>query len=932
MSYGRMDFTMAELSHERITDTFILRPITEEMESEVLPNDSLYALDSVQDDNLNLFIAAVGSDPTGALRALKDGAHANAKSRIMRISALHVCASHGDEKTLQILLSAGADPNAADKLGRTPLHLAASAGSEVCVQKLLEAGAVPNVFYHVNTLMFKKTKPTPEKDPVPSVTLENLGLNIIRENVYHAVHCRFQAERYIECKFNNYNVNYVPFQLPSPECWGRTPLHQAVRANSPRCARALLERGARVDPKDERGSTPLMLAGEGFIFKEEQDMNNYEELVDALLEYGADPNLTNEGSGWTPLHRAVYLYSTKTTKLLLKHGADPGICSASSGHRTSLHLAATRAASSIIEAILDSELDESARQRLVNKPDINGHTALHLAANVGSQYCVSLLMEAGGDLGATTNHGLSALDEVLLYVPRPAQCLARIFDSRIRPTSSATVEEKTFAVLLDFCPLAPHGTSNQTGVMKALLEAGAATDDIRRLLLSHPLVEAFIVLKWRRLRLFFYFLVAAYVSFAISLSAYTTLIYCDIELSKFVLQGIEISRKVLLFSTTVVLLNVLGQCAALPKYYLKQFEMWVNLITAIASIVIAAYSGFDVNTEETETRIRGIESLNENYNWLVHVTSYTILLSWAELMLLIGRFPTWGSHALLFYAVFKNVLKVLLAFSCLILGFSLSFFVQFRKQEPESFGDPWKAFVRTIVMMMGEFEYLDLFKKDGKDSVSYLHITSRVIFLGFVVLASIVLVNLMVGLAVSDTQALRSEGEARRLLKQAEFVAHLERGVSAVISTKWLPQCLIDGLHRRRAIPPRVTVRPSDSAVAPAHNAGHHLPRRLLDDLVTIALSKRTEERTPIGYPEKELYRSDDLLPRNFHLTQVLENISRDISEIKELLDARNYAPSALRTRKWSSTIVPSRRFSDLVQEVTGAKKIMKNLNLTGKD
>lgn len=52
-------------------------------------------------------------------------------------------------------------------------------------------------------------------------------------------------------------------QLPVPECWGRTPLHQAVKAGQPACVRLLLHAGAKVDMRDERGLVPLLLAGAG---------------------------------------------------------------------------------------------------------------------------------------------------------------------------------------------------------------------------------------------------------------------------------------------------------------------------------------------------------------------------------------------------------------------------------------------------------------------------------------------------------------------------------------------------------------------------------------------------------------------------------------------------------------------------------------------
>jgi transient receptor potential cation channel subfamily A protein 1 len=83
------------------------------------------------------------------------------------------------------------------------------------------------------------------------------------------------------------------------------------------------------------------------------------------------------------------------------------------------------------------------------------------------------------------------------------------------------------------------------------------------------------------------------------------------------------------------------------------------------------------------------------------------------------------------------------------MGFAISFCVQFH--ESAQFRNLWWSIVKTVVMMMGEYEYADLFPEDEKMQLR-LKGTSRVIFLAFVLLSSIVLMNLMVGLAVSDIQ------------------------------------------------------------------------------------------------------------------------------------------------------------------------------------
>lgn len=143
-------------------------------------------------------------------------------------------------------------------------------------------------------------------------------------------------------------------------------------------------------------------------------------------------------------------------------------------------------------------------------------------------------------------------------------------------------------------------------------------------------------------------------------------------------------------------------------------------------------------------------------------------------------------------------------------------------------------------MMMGEFEYADLFAdSDPGEIPSRLQTTPRVIFLLFIILASIVLMNLMVGLAVSDIQGLQQEGHARRLEKQAEFLRQLEKVISyKAISARWFPAFIRNFLKRKRCITLRLTIQPehTGSITAEARRA-KKLPFELIGKHITLTLS-----------------------------------------------------------------------------------------------
>ncbi|KAH8151756.1 uncharacterized protein LAJ45_04378 [Morchella importuna] len=100
---------------------------------------------------------------------------------------------------------------------------------------------------------------------------------------------------------------------------GNTPLHRAVCAGSRlagpgEAVGVLLEWGADIEAKDERGRTPLACASEGAN----------EGLVKMLLEKGADIN-TEDNAGQRVLHRAACGGNATVLKLLVEKGADGSV-------------------------------------------------------------------------------------------------------------------------------------------------------------------------------------------------------------------------------------------------------------------------------------------------------------------------------------------------------------------------------------------------------------------------------------------------------------------------------------------------------------------------------------------------------------------------------------------------------------------------------
>lgn len=127
----------------------------------------------------------------------------------------------------------------------------------------------------------------------------------------------------------------------------------------------------------------------------------------------------------------------------------------------------------------------------------------------------------------------------------------------------------------------------------------------------------------------------------------------------------------------------------------------------------------------------------------------------------------------MFKTVAKNIGKLLSAYVCLIIGFSLGFAVLFPNST--TYARMPHAVLKTFVMMTGELEYNSIFIDPTENSSEVkFHGTTHLIFLAFILFIVVVLMNLLVGLAVSDIQGLQKSAGLDRLVRQTRLIARLE--------------------------------------------------------------------------------------------------------------------------------------------------------------
>ncbi|KAG0208801.1 hypothetical protein BGX28_000344 [Mortierella sp. GBA30] len=238
------------------------------------------------------FLANYCSDPLESMRLLIEaGANVNAKTK-SDWTSLHLVARANNQPLdlFKLLLSYGADATAIGHKDWTVLHSLVRYNPEPyeCIQLLLDAGADFTKKTGSDwTCMDLLTRYCP--DPVPSMTLLlSKGAVLTAQSIFHvAEHNQDPVE------VLNLILKHNPRGCSDQDSKGNTAMHIAVSCQKKPipALETLLKHGADINAKGNMGRSPLHDA------IERPDQQDQEELLDWMLDHGADPYQTFDEGG-----------------------------------------------------------------------------------------------------------------------------------------------------------------------------------------------------------------------------------------------------------------------------------------------------------------------------------------------------------------------------------------------------------------------------------------------------------------------------------------------------------------------------------------------------------------------------------------------------------------------------------------------------------
>ncbi|XP_069672285.1 transient receptor potential cation channel protein painless-like [Periplaneta americana] len=767
-----------------------------------------------------LYLACKEEDGSEYVKALLDaGSDANSINRVHKKAPIHVAVDSARDEVLKVLLSnSKIDINIKDNFGNTPLHVIAKhklkgETEDVinkykhCIQLLMnQDGINPNIVNRKGYTALHFAAQNDAKDVVQTI-LEHAGDDIDVDNT-KALNGKTARETIIhkwpefaellpeagnvEDRKRNVDVSVLFNYLYHRDC---SSFVKAIE-NLPT---AELEKG-------DGSRTLLQYCAENGLTTETR----------ALLDRGVNVNTTCPTERRPPALLACYSGHPNVLLLFLERGPECLDLSVSTGGKgTAFHavLTSPRADTATVhrdyKGCLDLLFKYLPNLKLdINATDMKGNTALHYAAKNEDEYAVSTLLKHGAYIGIK-----NVFDE-----PPLANISPRMLESFLNEcldTNGEFPREDSYEVTFSYKFLVPPQSENtqqrrnsQLTTLPLYNSQDAGEPPVRshssttitetepllyisrsrdlRYLLKHPIFTSFLDLKWHRIRIFFYVNLIFYILFVALLTLYILLSYGrpqNVETSEDTSNTSLINRNttahpeteiadnskendsgfswgLLIFFLICLILRELFQFLVRPVRYLNSPENYLELLLILATATILFCGWVHIHARP-------------------HVSAVAILASWAELVLLIGRHPRLSTNIEMFKTVSWNFLKFLAWYAILIVAFALSFYTLFRDcggatecgeegdSEENFFLHPGNSVFKTVVMLTGEFDAASI------PFVSFPG-TSHVVFVLFIFLIAIVLFNLLNGLAVSDTQAIRDDAEVVSYVSRVKLMSYIE--------------------------------------------------------------------------------------------------------------------------------------------------------------
>ncbi|XP_031640494.1 uncharacterized protein LOC116352218 [Contarinia nasturtii] len=358
---------------------------------------------------------------------LNQGAAVDAIDYEKVFTPLHIAAQNGQVNIVNTLIDRGADVNSKNKMDSTPLHSAAQEGHLNVILALLNRGAEINV-----RIIDSGVTPLQLASQNGHVNVVN---NLLNQGAAVDAIDYEKGVTSLQLASQNGHVNVVNTllnrgaQVNYKDKVGWMPVHLAAYGGHLQVITALLNKGAEINVRTiDYGDTPLDLAAQSsandvaqilqltkdlFTTMENKNLSESDKVnkLKKHIEKGAILGAVNDG--FTTLRVAIKYNFEQIVELLLEKGADATKVTPGKGN-TALHIAILKGNKEIVELIL-KHVSEVVGSNELNKfintqTTIKGTASIHIAAQNGCLEVVKSLLKYGAIYNIKNKEGKTPIE------------------------------------------------------------------------------------------------------------------------------------------------------------------------------------------------------------------------------------------------------------------------------------------------------------------------------------------------------------------------------------------------------------------------------------------------------------------------------------------------------------------------------------------
>ena len=519
-----------------------------------------------------------------------------------------------------------------------------------------------------------------------------------------------------------------------------------------------------------------------------------------LLEFGCPVN-GKDNKGYTPLFHAVKYGSLAVAIQLIENGAD-------------------------VNHVSDTEIQK---------------TPLFRAR---SYEIVKYLIQKGASPIYKKKRSEEKINAIAYLMDHNPEAARAIFDNCLGIANDSNL-------IIDFSLFDSNGEDESKDEMILLDKAEKQSrlpyiedQNLKKLIVLHPLLQIFLNLKFKTIRLQFWLLLMFQILFVITLTTigvmYVQFTACEITdldnstgdlcftnryldwLEDESLRKICANHEVwsLTCNKTITIANNGSALEQLCKIYYQDDEVtihscwtfhWFSVVTMVVLFIHFLKECGEFFAKESKiSYIFSLENLLELFilmcavffmvvshtdiEWAYHASAWMIFFVWINLVLYLGRISLIGKYIFMSLYVIRILFLCLIAYLPVFFAFTFGYYVLL--QANETFNGYIRGFISVLAMMIdeigyGQFDYKEVTVKGG------LNGSTQVLTLFFMVFVSLILMNLLIAVTINNTDILNYQSRisiSKRKIIQLDEVLKFRKW-SILRGFKYIPKLKNIGLQ-----------------------------------------------------------------------------------------------------------------------------------------